>query len=138
MSYIRLAIAAGALALSAAGGAWVGYEWRDGIAAKADLERERAAAAQVAAIQKGMDLASAETERRLALAARTLAATRGDADRVRDLAGRVAASAEASERDRERIRVLSGLVAESARLLEEGEGVAGRLDARHAGCAMTP
>lgn len=34
-----IGVLAGALA-----GAWAGYEWRDGQAAKADLERERAAA----------------------------------------------------------------------------------------------
>lgn len=134
LAYLKLA-AVGAVLAGAFGGGWKVRDWQ---ADAADLARERAAAAQMAAIQKGMDLASAETEKRLAQAARTLAATRGDADRVRDLAGRVAASAEASERDRERIRVLSGLVAESARLLEEGEAVAGRLDARHAGCALTP
>lgn len=129
--------AIGALA-GAALGFGAGYQWRDGTAAKADLERERAAAAQMAALQQGMDRAALETEKRLALAARNLATARADADVVRDLASRVRASDQASERDRERIRVLSGLVAESARLLEEGEGIAGRLDARHAGCAMTP
>ena len=128
----------GAVALAAAACFGGGYKVRDWQATEDDLKRERAAAVQLAAIQRGMDLASAETEKRLAQAARTLAATRGDSERVQQLAASVRASSEASERDRERIRVLSELVASGARLLEEGEGLAGRLDARLAGCQAAP
>ena len=134
IGHLRLGLYAAAL--SAALGA--GWKVRDWQADAADLKREQAAAAQMAAIQKGMDLAAQETEKRLAVAARTLAATRGDADRVRDLASRVAASAEASERDRERIASLSRLVAESARVVEEGIERVGTLDARLAGCQLAP
>lgn len=134
LAYLKLGAA-----LALAGACFAsGWKARDYSAVRADLERERVASVAKARQIERASEASQLTERKLAEARATAAAARVDADRVRDLAGRVAASAEASQRDRERIRVLSGLVAESARLLEDGEGIAGRLDARLAGCQASP
>lgn len=136
--WVKAALAAGALAATFAGGWGGGYRWRDRDAIAADLERERAASvARMHQIERS-DEASQLTERRLAEARAIASAARVDAERVRELAGRVAASAEASERDRERIRVLAELVASGARVVEEGVGVVGRLDARLAGCQAAP
>jgi len=134
IAYLKLGAA-----LAVAGACFAsGWKVRDYSAVRADLERERAASVAKARQIERADEASQLTERKLAEARATAAAARVDADRVRDLASRVRASEQASEHDAERIRVLSGLVAESARLLEEGEGVAGRLDARLAGCQASP
>lgn len=140
--YLKLAAAA----LALAGAAYGGYQWRDGIAAEEDLARERAAAEQIAAIQKGMDLAAQETERRLAVAARNLAAARSDSERLRRLADDARSAADQAgehldERGRELARLLgegAGLVGEVRGLLAEGEGLSERIAARQAGCALAP
>lgn len=134
IAYLKLGAA-----LAVAGACFAsGWKVRDYSAVRADLERERAASVAKARQIERASEASQLTERKLAQARATAAAARVDADRVRDLAGRVAASAEASERDSERIRVLAELVASGARVVEEGVGVVGRLDARLAGCQAAP
>ena len=130
----RLALWAALLAAGAGGGYWV----RDDAAVKADLKRERAEAIALNKAQERNYEAGQETERKLTAARRDAAVARADADGVRDLAGRITASAQASERDRERIRILGQLAAESAGLLEQGEELVGRLDARLTGCQATP
>ena len=59
-----LPVASAVLAFAAGG--YVGWEWRDGEAAKAEAERLRDERVQRDALQKGMDLAARETERMLA------------------------------------------------------------------------
>lgn len=142
IAYLKLGAA-----LAVAGACFAsGWKVRDYSAVKADLARERAAAEQLAAIQKGMDLAAQETERRLAVAARNLAAARGDAVRLQRLADDARSAADQAgehldERGRELARLLgegAGLVGEVRGLLAEGEGLSARIAARQAGCAIAP